>query len=301
MSELPTGLAPGGRPLRHTPGTWRRWIWALSLTLPGLLHAHTLSPSAAPRVTRPLWEWGVGVAALQWPDYRGADHSQTYVLPLPYVVYRGHFLRADKQGARAVLLEQDRVEIDVSLNGSAPVRSDPDGARAGMANLPPTFEIGPNLNLRLWRSEDAKARLDFRLPLRVALTAQLPMRSIGTVLSPKLNLDLNLNSGWNVGLLAGPLYGSRRYHEHYYGVSETDARPDRPAYTAKGGHAGWHALASTSRRFDRTWVAAYVRHDRMGGAVFADSPLVKRTHAWSFGIGLAWVLGTSTQTVEVAP
>ena len=40
-------------------------------------------------VPRPLWELGLGVAALRLPDYRGSDQSSTYLLPLPYVVYRG--------------------------------------------------------------------------------------------------------------------------------------------------------------------------------------------------------------------
>ena len=54
-----------------------------------------------PGVPRPLWELGVGVAGLRLPDYRGSDQSRGYVLPLPYIVYRGTWLKADRDGARA--------------------------------------------------------------------------------------------------------------------------------------------------------------------------------------------------------
>ncbi|MFZ1980807.1 MAG: hypothetical protein WAU61_05820, partial [Smithella sp.] len=38
---------------------------------------------------KPLWELGVGLGLLQMPDYRGSDENRLYVLPYPYVIYRG--------------------------------------------------------------------------------------------------------------------------------------------------------------------------------------------------------------------
>jgi len=70
----------------------------------------------------PLWELGLGVAALQLPDYRGSDQSSNYLLPLPYVVYRGKWLRADRDGARALLIETARAKLDVSVAASVPTR-----------------------------------------------------------------------------------------------------------------------------------------------------------------------------------
>jgi MipA family protein len=46
-------------------------------------------------------------------------------------------------------------------------------------------------------------------------------------------------------------------------------------------------------------VGVFVRHDHVGGAVFADSPLVERRSGWSVGLGWAMVLGRSSQTVTV--
>jgi hypothetical protein len=36
----------------------------------------------------PLWEAGVGAAALSFPDYRGSNERQFWLLPFPYIIYR---------------------------------------------------------------------------------------------------------------------------------------------------------------------------------------------------------------------
>jgi len=54
-----------------------------------------------------------------------------------------------------------------------------------------------------------------------------------------------------------------------------------------------------SKRYPRYWVGAYVRADTLAGAAFADSPLVQRPWYWSAGIGIAWMIHTSAQMVEV--
>ncbi len=252
-------------------------------------------------VQRPLWELGLGVAGLRLPDYRGSDQSRNYVLPLPYVVYRGTWLKADRDGARALLLDTQRVKVDVSVAASTPSRSSDNTARAGMSNLAGSFEIGPNLNLTLASSPKQRWKLDLRLPLRAAATIERSPRFIGTTFSPNLNLDIGgVAGGWNLGLLAGPEFADRKYHTYYYGVDAADATAARPAYQAHGGYAGWRALAATSRRFGNTWVGAFLRYDGLRGAAFDDSPLVRRTSALTFGVGVSWILATSSELVTAA-
>ena len=246
----------------------------------------------------PLWELGFGAAAVRLPDYRGSDHSRAYVVPLPYVVYRGTWLRADRDGARALLLESGRVKVDLSVAASVPTRSRDNAARSGMPNLAPSVEIGPNVNFELLESADGRARLDLRLPLRAAIAVQRSPRAIGATFSPNLNLDLKrIGGGWNVGLLGGPLYADRKYHDYYYGVDDAYATPQRPAYHGRAGYAGWQALGAASRRFGRTWVGAFVRYDNLRGAVFEPSPLVRRDHEITVGIGVSWVFAASDRLV----
>ena len=247
---------------------------------------------------RPLWELGLGVAGLRLPDYRGSDQSHGYLLPLPYIVYRGTWLKADRDGARALLFDTQRVKVDVSAAASTPTRSRDNLARAGMPDLPGTFELGPNLNLTLAASAQNHWRLDLRLPLRAAMSLERSPKFVGTTFSPNLNLDVgSVGGGWNVGLLTGPLFADRRYHERFYGVDAAYATPNRPAYSARGGYAGWQALAATSRRFGNTWVGAFLRYDNLRGAAFEASPLVRRTSALTFGFGVSWILATSPELV----
>jgi len=285
--------APGARVMaRPVPAFCAAVLVALAAA-----PATAQQPLAAPEVvpgTAPLWEVGLGVGALRLPHYRGSDQSHSWLLPLPYVVYRGKFLRADREGTRAVLFNSDRVDFDLSLAASAPTRSSDNRARAGMANLPPTLEFGPNLNLTLARGGTWK--LDLRLPVRSVLTLERNPRSAGISASPNLNLDLRL-ADWNLGLQAGPQWGDCRRHAFFYDVTAAEATSTRPAYDAPAGWGGWTGTLALSRRTAGMWTAMYVRGDSLSGARFADSPLVTARSTWSAGIAVAWVLKSSNERV----
>ena len=249
-------------------------------------------------VQRPLWELGLGVAALHLPDYLGSDQSRSYALPLPYVVYRGTWLKADRDGARALLFNTDRVKVDVSVAASTPTRSSSNVAREGMPDLKGTGELGPNLNLTLASSPSDHWKVDLRLPVRGAITFQRSPEFVGYTFSPNVNLDIGgVGGGWNLGMLTGPVFADRKFHSYYYGVDPAYARPDRPAYQAHGGYGGWRLVTATSRRFGNAWVGAFVRYDNLHGAAFADSPLVRRTSELTFGFGVSWILATSKELV----
>src|ERR1700752_2340242 len=98
---------------------------------------------------RPLWELGLGAGALIFHDYRGADTLHVYPVPVPYLVYRGKFLRSDHRGLRGRLLDQGRIPVNLGVKGTTPVRSD--SARHGMPDLRPTLEVGPSLDVHLWK------------------------------------------------------------------------------------------------------------------------------------------------------
>ena len=249
----------------------------------------------------PLWEFGMGVAAVDFADYRGADTSRALPVPLPYFVYRGYFLRSDRDGLRGRLLNQDTVELNISVSATTPVRSKNSTERYAMPDLKPTFELGPVLNVHLWRRTDRRIRLDLRLAIRNAFTVESHPRSIGWFAAPNLNLDVDnvaITPGLSLGLLAGPLFAGRRYNEYFYTVAPDFATLARPAYKARGGYAGTQVLASLSKRFPRYWVGAFIRCDALNGAVFADSPLVHTKGYWAAGIGIAWMIGQSKRMIE---
>ena len=107
-------------------------------------------------------------------------------------------------------------------------------------------------------------------------------------------------SGWNLGLAAGPIFQNRKRNAYFYDVDARYVRPGRPAYRSAGGYAGSQFIVALSRRFDRWWAGGFVRADTLGGAVFDDSPLVRRKTYFAAGIGVAYVFGVSEQTVDVS-
>jgi outer membrane scaffolding protein for murein synthesis (MipA/OmpV family) len=240
---------------------------------------------------------GAGIGTLSVPHYRGSDQNHGYVLPIPYVVYRGDILRSDREGTRAVLLDTERVDFDLSLDGSPPTRSSENNARAGMPDLAATVEFGPNLNVRLFKT--ANLKLELRLPVRVAATLESRPRSVGWTLNPVLNLDLQWG-GWNLGLQGGPLAASQAYHAYFYGVDAAYATAGRPSYAAHGGAAGWGLAGSATRRMGDWWLAGFLRTDSLSGAVFRDSPLVRQTHNVTAGLALSYVFKVSEARVPDA-
>lgn len=269
------------------------------LSLAGALFACCTGHAIA--AEKPLWELGVGISALSLPDYRGSDESSIYAIPFPYLIYRGEFLKADRHGIRGTFFDSDRIELNISLGASLPVNSDENPARRGMPDLEPAAEVGPSLDLNLWRTGDERYRLDLRLPVRTAVTVKGGMDDIGWVFSPRLNLDITDVAGlagWNMGLLAGPMYGSERNHDYFYRVAPQYATAARPAFDAKGGYAGSQFMMTLSKRFPKYWLGAFMRWDSLEGAVFADSPLVKSEDYFAAGVGIAWVFGESSTRVE---
>jgi MipA family protein len=251
---------------------------------------------------KPLWEIGAGVAAFSFPAYRGSDKVHNFLMPVPYFTYHGDFLKADRHGLRGSLFDSDRVDLTLSLSASPPTKSDDVAVRAGMADLRPTAEFGPQVDVTLWRSDHRARFLKLRLPVRAAFSIERSPKDIGWIFSPNLNADITDLPGlpgWNLGLVAGPIYATRKQHDYFYGVAPEYATATRPAYAASGGYSGSQFLASLSRRFDKTWVGAFVRYDSLRGAAFIDSPLVARRNFAAAGIAVSWVIDESKTRVLV--
>jgi MipA family protein len=248
----------------------------------------------------PLWEFGLGAGAIAFEDYRGSNTVHAYPLPVPYVVYNGTFLKADRDGVRGTLFNQDRLEINLSFNLTTPVRNDSE--RSGMPDLKSTVELGPSFDIHLFRSDDAKFKFDLRMPFRAAATIEGSPQVIGWTFTPRFNLDiadpLGLQ-GWRLGLLAGPLFANRRYNSYFYSVDSQYATATRPEFQASGGYAGTQTIAAWSKRYPKFWVGLYMRYDTLAGAAFVDSPLVQTKSYWSAGFGFAWMLRQSSRMVEI--
>jgi len=276
-----------------------RWVNVLIFT--GVLFLQ----SARAEEEKPLWELGLGAAALRMPDYRGSDQSRNYLLPYPYVIYRGGILRIDKESISGRLFKTDRLFLDVSLFGNLPVDSSKNDARKGMPDLDPTFQIGPALHIRLLGNEPKDYRLVLSLPVRSVFAANFwSLRNEGWVFSPKLKLekaDLIPGSGVNLWASAGPLLATQPYHEYYYSVAPAYATATRPAYSAPGGYGGSALAIGLNKQYKRFIFGTFVNVDFLQGAAFEDSPLVKSRTSILGGFTVTYIFYQSKRMTTTDP
>lgn len=257
----------------------------------GLLLLGMIMPASAQDL--PLWEAGVGVGGIHLPLYRGAADERAYLLPYPYLVYRGERLRIDDNQVRGRLLRSDAVQLDLSLAGGVPVPNNGDGARAGMPSLDPTAEIGPALKLQL------APAIWLELPLRAAFSiGGGSMRHQGWIAAPSLNYrGLRLNHGlWKLNASIGPIFADQAYHAYFYEVPGRYATANRSVYPADGGYGGLRISLNLQRQFEHVWLGAFARWDSLHEATFNDSPLVERDSYHIVGLAATWVLSRSSRT-----
>lgn len=247
---------------------------------------------------KPLWELGVGLGLLQMPDYRGSDENRLYLLPYPYLVYRGDILKVDEQRISGQIFKTDRILLDFSGFGAVPVKSSNNSARAGMQDLDPTFELGPALRINLWESKEDKYKLDLTLPMR----AFSSVSHEGWVFSPRINFvkdDLIPDTGLNLGISVGPMFVDSGYHAYFYTVEPAYATAARPAYSAGDGYSGSTLTVGLGKAYNQFIFNAFVSADFLQGASFENSSLVKRETSFMSGFSVSWIFFKSEKTVTV--
>ncbi len=282
-------------PARDATGPkWRRVLIGLAAAL-----LAALGTVRAEAHQEPLWDIGLGIGALGYEDYRGADSSHLFPIPVVTISYNGPVFKADKEGLHGDVFHRSWFEINLSFDATLPVSND--ATRSGMVELSPTVEAGLSADIHLWKSADHSVKLDFKIPMRTAFTLQAPPRDIGWTLTPGFNLQLSppAMNRWKLGLYTGPLFANHKYNDYFYSVPERNATATRPAYEASAGYAGSQLVIDLSKHFPRYWIAGFVRYDTLEGAVFEDSPLVQRKYYWSAGIILSWSVARSSKWVEV--
>ena len=247
-----------------------------------LLAANAIAEEELPRL-----ELGISVLALRAPDYRGSQETNDYLLPIPFLRYRGDRFRID-DGLHGIIFDNESLLLTLSGNLSLPTDDDTP-ERVGMDKLAATFEIGPSLNYRFYKLSRSAWWID--LPLRFAFTLDGKFDHIGWVFQPRLlwRMPATHLGDWALRFNFGPLFSSDEYHDYYYTVSDADALPWRPAFQAESGYSGTRTEFTYSRRFGRYRLGGYVRYDDLANSVIEDSPLVSDTSSWLSGIVLTWI------------
>jgi outer membrane scaffolding protein for murein synthesis (MipA/OmpV family) len=258
-------------------------------------------PSTRERL--PLYEYGIVGLAAHFPHYLGADEYQSYVFPLPYFVYRGEVLKADRDGVRTIFFRHQQWETDISLAGNPPAGDNQ--ARQGMEDLDALGEVGPALNYYLF-DQGERDNLYFQATLRAAFSFDfeggVEVRHQGYVSDLSVIFhDSRLFRAQRLRfhLSSGIRFGDAGMHGYFYEVGEEDATVARPSYRAEGGYGGLQLSGSITRELtDSLALSCYGRWANLNGAVYEDSPLVATRNNAFLGLMLVWKIGEST---EAAP
>ena len=260
-------------------------------------------PSVPPGL--PKWEVGVFGMAARVPFYRGSDEYKTYAFPLPFFIYRGDYIQADKDGVRGSFYKGYRFELELSMSGNPPV-TDEGGARTGMPDLDPLLELGPAARFFLYNGEKVRA-IFLEAAVRGVVSIDMSDLSPGYEgLKSSLSLVLagfkpTPASRWTAGLKTGLDFSDRDYHGYFYDVDEAYVTADRPYYHSQGGYSGAFASGWLSRRlFDGVSAALYARLDNVAGAVYEASPLVRAQNSYMVGVGFTWKIAQSKNQVSRA-
>ncbi|MBF0359485.1 MAG: MipA/OmpV family protein [Oligoflexia bacterium] len=240
----------------------------------------------------PLFELGAGFLYLHMNHYRGSDQSESYLWPIPFFIYRGEKVYAKNSMVQGNFYEKGDFSLGMSMMASLRVNSAENHARAGMPTLDPTFEIGPALAWTFWRDKNNLNTLSVELPIRAVNAIDFFYAKYqGCFMVPFVSYTMypqDYTLGFFSELTVAAMWGSEKYHNYFYGVSPDYARANRPAYNANAGYSGAHATLFLSRKVGPFYGYAFYRYDRLEGAVFQDSPLVKQKYYHFAGFGLIW-------------
>lgn len=265
-------------------------------SLPALVAAQEQPPQDPPK--RPLWEIGAVGLAVSQQAYPGSDRQVNRGLALPYLIYRGRFLRADNDGIGLRAVRTPRYEFDVSAAGAFGSRASEDPVRRGMPDLGTLVEFGPRLKIHLGGDANTgRWRLD--LPLRGVFDLSDSLEYRGLVFQPAVVWQKRVAGGWNLGLGASLLFADDRLARTFYEVAPAYATATRPAYQAEAGLLATRVSASLSRDLSRDWTLfGFARLDSVAGAANRDSPLVQGRTGATVGVGVSYTWLRSSRPAE---
>lgn len=245
---------------------------------------------------QPLWEVGVGGGLVEVPNYPASGERNTVALALPYAIYRGDIFRIGGQGgARAVFVENNKFELDISFSGSFAADSDDNSVREGMPELDYMFEVGPQLIYKITDfpfDTGGNARLDAQIQTRGVFSTdfgQLDAR--GYVFESTLRYQQRGVFSHDTGfsLAARMTWATEKLHDYFYQVAPDYETDSRPAYNASGGYLG--AELSAGLAFPiltnvRGFFGSSVQFSY--GSANDESPLYEKDVTYSVGMGFLW-------------
>ncbi|MBV1872016.1 MAG: MipA/OmpV family protein [Gammaproteobacteria bacterium] len=231
---------------------------------------------------------GIGFGAYSIPDYPGAEHINQVVSPIPFFQYEGPRLNIANGRLSSFLFNSERLVIDISADGTPPVKSTNNRARDGMPDLDPVVEFGPALEYQLWAFKESLVRLD--IPLRYGISTDLRRANgIGWISNPRVKYHFQYNH-WRFRAGMGPIFASKAHNNYYYGVENTLSNPLRDAFNGHSGYSGFLYSLGLQKKQGRFKYDAYFRLIDLQESKRQKSPLVDQKRSFLAGAAITWVI-----------
>lgn len=263
-------------------------------------------PAPSSLSQKPRWEVGVGGGYFSGFDYPASSDTNERGIVLPFFVYRTPVFRFGGGGIRAVAVERPRLKLDLSIGGSLNASSQGNSARQGMPDLDFLFEIGPQLEVRLFdRQLPSGARVLGRFTSELRAVFSTDFRGVDTQ-----GVVADIGVGLNVGNIAGSgvtfitgldaSFATEPLHDYFYQVDPEFVTDTRPFYDASGGYLESTLFVGFAfRPLSQVRVFTGVIKGFYNGASNEDSPLFDVTEQTRYALGVVWTIKTSKQMVDV--
>lgn len=286
--------------------TTDRWSLIIKKTIKILsVLAAIWSPTAFGQESVPLprLEIGVAAAGIQTAAYPSSSVNIKRVFAAPWLIYRSEKLEVKDGGVKLIAYQNDRLTIDLGINGSLSADTSETPLREGMPDIDFIFELGPRFDFKL--SDDIKGnwrnRFNWESAYRFALSTDFGNLDYrGPVASTRLvyrkDSLTKKGLGFNVALRA--TWAGNQLQDYFYGVDEEFVTDVRPEFDADPGFIGLDLSAGVSFRPLKP-VGAFIGlgYTSLAGAKNADSPLFEDTGDPRIILALSWRLYQSKKTV----
>ena len=241
----------------------------------------------------PLWEVGVFGTGLMQQAYPGSSQQVNRALVLPFFIYRGQYLRADRGSVGVRAIKTDTMEVDVGVSGAFGSSSNDIEARNGMPDLGTLVEFGPRVKWNLG-SGPGNGRWRAELALCGVFDLTDSLKDKGISLEPELIFERSTGSGIRYSTSFGLVLGDERLADTFYGVAPAYATASRPAYKAQSGLIMSRLSLNLSQSLTPNLrIFGFARLTSVGGAANSASPLVRQDMGSTVGFGLLYTLARS--------
>jgi outer membrane protein len=233
----------------------------------------------------PLYELGLASGIGFTSDYPGSEQGRIQKIILPTFRYRGEVFRADKKGTRARFFKTETTDIDLSFGASFPANSKDNDARRGMEDLHWLGEIGPRLNVELYK--DDKNTIELELPIRFVFSTDFDFtKNRGYRFYPQIDFRRKVSEDFKYSLSVKMNWATEGLTDYFYEVSGQDINSRREKYNAKPGYVGANLSYFISYTSENTFYILGVKYSNYNNSANTDSPLFKVKEDTALFVGL---------------